>query len=77
MAGELVEGFATEAKRGGRGKFHVAQGFVDTANVLDFHVGQFGEGLAKQGVAEVAFGVIGRIFDLAPSFDVADEAGIA
>lgn len=77
MAGELVEGFATQAQRDGGGKFHVAQGFIDTANVLDLHVGQFGEGLAEERVAEVAFGIIGRIFDLAPGFDVTDEAGIA
>jgi hypothetical protein len=76
MAGELVEGFATKAKRGGRGKFHIAQSLVNTADVLDFHGGQFGEGLAKESIAEVAFGVVGRVFDLAPGFDIANEAGI-
>jgi hypothetical protein len=29
VAGELVEGFATKAERGGRGKFHVTQSLVD------------------------------------------------
>ena len=76
VAGELVEGFAAEAERGGRGKFHVAQGLVDATDVLDFHVGQFGEGLAEEGVAKVAFGVVSGIFDLAPGFDVANEASV-
>ena len=76
MAGELVEGFAAKAQGDGRGKFHVAQGLVDAANVLDFHVGQLGEGLAKERVAEITFGIVGRIFDLAPGFDVAYKAGV-
>lgn len=76
VAGELVEGFAAQAERGGRGKFHVAQGFIDAPDVLDFHIGQFGAGLAKESVAEIAFGVVGRILDLAPGFDVADQAGV-
>ena len=76
VAGELVEGFATKTERGGRGKFHVAQGFVNAADMLDFHIGQLGEGLAKKGIAKVAFGVIGWIFDLTPGFDVADESGV-
>ena len=76
MAGELVKGFAAESERDGRGEFHIAQGLIDAADVLDFHVGQFGEGLAKESIAEVAFGVVGRVFDLAPGFDVANEAGV-
>ena len=76
VAGELVEGFAAQAQGGGGGKFHVAQGLVDAADVLNFHGGQFSEGLAKEGVAEVTLGVVGRIFDVAPGFDVADEAGV-
>lgn len=76
MAGELVEGFAAQAERGGRGKFHVAERLVDATDVLDFHVGQFSEGFAKESVAKAAFGVVGRIFDLAPGFNVTDEAGV-
>jgi hypothetical protein len=76
MAGELVEGFAAKAKRGGRGEFHIAQGLIDAADVLDFHGGQFGKGLAKKGIAEIAFGVVGRVFDLAPGFDVAYKASV-
>lgn len=76
MAGKLVEGFAAQAQRGGGGKFHVAQGLINAADVLDFHVGQLSKGLAKEGVAEVTFGIIGGVFDLAPGFDVTDEAGI-
>lgn len=44
--------------------------------MLDFHAGQFGEGLAKESIAEIAFGIVGRIFDLAPGFDVTHEAGV-
>ena len=76
MAGELVESFAAKAKRSGGGKFHITQGFVYAADVLDFHGGQFGEGLAKEGIAKVALGIVGRVFDLAPGFDIADEAGV-
>ena len=76
MTGELIEGLAAQAESGGGGKFHVAQGFVDAAHVLDFHVGQLGEGLAEERVAEIAFGVVGRVFDVAPGFDVANEAGV-
>ena len=76
VAGELVEGFTAQAERDRRGKFHITERLVDAADVLDFHVRQPGEGLAEESIAEVAFGIIGGIFDLAPGFDVADEAGV-
>lgn len=76
VAGELMDGFAAKTEGGGRGEFHVTEGLVDTADVLDFHIGQFGEGLAKECIAEVALGVVGGVFDMAPGFNVADEAGV-
>ena len=76
MAGELVEGFAAQAKCSGCGKFHIAQGLINAADMLDFHVGQLGEGLAKERVAKVTFGIVGRVFHLAPGFNIANKPGI-
>ena len=74
--GKLIEGFAAETERDRRGKFHVAQRFVDAADVLDFHVGQLGKSLPEKGITEIAFGIIGRVLNLAPGFDVTDKTGV-
>ena len=63
MAGELVEGFAAQAKCSGCGKFHIAQGLVNAADMLDFHVGQLGEASCERARRDkLRSGIVGRYF---------------
>ena len=75
MFAEAVKEQLTDAQGGGAGEVHVAQGFVDAADVGNFQFGQNGGGFAQEGIAAIAFVIVGSL-GFAPGFDVAHEAGI-